>query len=324
MKQPDWQEESQTGSASLLFPALRQTPIVKTRLRPLLVVPAVLLLGALAAGGSLVLRGYRIGQGLLHPPRVKAERPAATGELAGLEDVSFTSADGLTLRGWYVPSRNRAAVVLVHGFAGNRAQLLFEARTLAGAGFGVLLFDLRAHGESDGERVTWGDGERRDVTAALDFVSARPDVDPARLGLFGFSMGGSTSLLVASTDARVKAVAAAGAYPALEADVYSGYGRWGPLSAEPVLWTLRHAGVDVDAVRPIDGMCRLQGRPLLLVNGDVDPDAPAKLQASLFRAACEPKALWVVQGAGHGEYAKVAPAEYERRLRQHFDGALLK
>ncbi|MBZ4421952.1 alpha/beta fold hydrolase [Myxococcus sp. RHSTA-1-4] len=297
---------------------------MKTRLRPLLLVLLVPLLGVLAVGGYIVFKGHRIGQGLLHPPRVPAERPEATGELAGLEDVAFTTPDGLTLRGWYVPSRNRAAVVLVHGFTGNRAQLLFEARALARAGHGVLMFDLRAHGESDGDRVMWGDGERRDVTAALDFVSARPDVDPARVGLFGFSMGGTTALLVAGADTRVKAVAAAGAYPALEADVYSGYGRWGPLSAEPVLWTLRRAGVDVDAVRPIDGMCRIQGRPLLLVNGDVDPDAPAKLQASLFRAACEPKALWVVEGAGHGEYAKVAPEEYERRLRQHFDGALLK
>jgi dipeptidyl aminopeptidase/acylaminoacyl peptidase len=297
---------------------------VKTRLRrPLLAAVLVPLVGVLAFAGYLFLHGYRIGQGLLHPPRVPVERPAATGELAGLTDVAFTNADGLTLRGWYVPSRNRAAVVLVHGFADNRTQLLFEGRALARAGFGVLLFDLRAHGESDGDRVMWGDGERHDVTAALDFVSARPDVDPARVGLFGFSMGGTTSLLVASADARVKAVAAAGAYPALEADVYSGYGRWGALSAEPVLWTLRHAGVDVKAVRPIDGMCKLQGRPLLLINGDVDPDAPAKLQASLFRAACEPKALWVVQGAGHGQYAKVAPEEYERRLRQHFTQALL-
>jgi dipeptidyl aminopeptidase/acylaminoacyl peptidase len=296
---------------------------VRTRLRPLLLIFLLPLLGALAAGGYFLLQGRRIAQGLLHPPPVPVERPEATGELAGLEDVAFTTADGLVLRGWYVPSRNRAAVVLVHGFADNRAQLLFEARVLARGGYGVLLFDLRAHGESGGDQVTWGDGERRDVTAALDFVSARPDVDPARVGLFGFSMGGTTSLLVASEDARVKAVAAAGAYPALEADIYSGYGKWGALSAEPVLWWLRRGGVDVDTVRPIDGMCRLQGRPLLLVNGDVDPDAPAKLQASLFRAACEPKQLWVVPGAGHGQYAQVAPREYEQRLRGHFDAALL-
>ncbi|GEN08932.1 alpha/beta hydrolase [Myxococcus fulvus] len=273
--------------------------------------------------GLLFVKGHRIGQGLLHPPHVPVTRPSATPELDAMRDVAFTNTDGLTLRGWYVPSNNRAAVVLVHGFADNRAQLLFEARALARAGYGVLLFDLRAHGESGGDRVTWGDRERRDVTAALDFVAARPDVDPARLGLFGFSMGGTTALLVAEHDARVKAVAAAGAYPALEADVYSGYGKWGALSAEPVLWTLRRAGVDVDAVRPIDGMCQLKGRPLLLVNGDVDPDAPAKLQASLFRAACEPKTLWVVEGAGHGEYARVAPEEYARRLREHFDRALL-
>ncbi|WP_141327086.1 alpha/beta hydrolase [Myxococcus sp. AB025B] len=294
-----------------------------TALRPRLLVPLVLLLGVLASVGLLVVKGHRIGQGLLHPPHVPVTRPSAAPELDAMRDVTFTNADGLTLRGWYVPSQNRAAVVLVHGFADNRAQLLFEARALAQAGYGVLLFDLRAHGESGGDRVTWGDLERRDVTAALDFVAARPDVDPARLGLFGFSMGGTTALLVAEHDARVKAVAAAGAYPALEADVYSGYGRWGALSAEPVLWTLRRAGVDMDAVRPIDGMCQLKGRPLLLVNGDVDPDAPAKLQASLFRAACEPKTLWVVEGAGHGEYARVAPEEYARRLREHFDRALL-
>ncbi|WP_426746985.1 alpha/beta fold hydrolase [Myxococcus faecalis] len=294
-----------------------------TALRPRLLVPLVLLLGVLASVGLLVVKGHRIGQGLLHPPHVPVTRPSAAPELDAMRDVAFTNADGLTLRGWYVPSQNRAAVVLVHGFADNRAQLLFEARALARAGYGVLLFDLRAHGESGGDRVTWGDLERRDVTAALDFVAARPDVDPARLGLFGFSMGGTTALLVAEHDARVKAVAAAGAYPALEADVYSGYGRWGALSAEPVLWTLRRAGVDVEAVRPIDGMCQLKGRPLLLVNGDVDPDAPAKLQASLFRAACEPKTLWVVEGAGHGEYARVAPEEYARRLREHFDRALL-
>ncbi|WP_371745611.1 alpha/beta hydrolase [Myxococcus sp. CA033] len=296
---------------------------MKNPLRSRVLVFVASLLCVFAAGGFLAVRGHRIGQGLLHPPHVPVERPVASAELSGLEDVSFSSVDGLTLRGWYVPSRNRAAVVLVHGFADNRAQLLFEARALARAGYGVLLFDLRAHGESGGDRVTWGDGERRDVTAALDFVSKRQDVDPARLGLFGFSMGGTTALLVAETDARVKAVVAAGAYPALEADVYSGYGRWGAFSAEPVLWTLRHAGVDVDAVRPIDGMCQLQGRPLLLVNGDVDPDAPAKLQASLFRAACEPKSLWVVEGAGHGEYSRVAPEEYARRLREHFDRALL-
>ncbi|NOJ81538.1 alpha/beta hydrolase [Myxococcus xanthus] len=277
---------------------------------------------SLAAAGYLVVNGHRIGQGLLHPPPIPVTRPPAEPALSPLEDVAFTTSDGVPLKGWYVPSRNRAAVVLVHGFADNRAQLLFEARTLAGAGYGVLLFDLRAHGESGGDTVTWGDRERRDVTAALDFISARPDVDPGRLGLFGFSMGGTTSLLVASEDARVKAVAAAGAYPALEADIYAGYGRWGAMSAEPVLWTLRRAGVTVDAVRPIDGMCRLGGRPLLLVNGDVDPDAPAKLQASLFQAACEPKSLWVVEGAGHGQYARVAPEEYARRLIQHFGAAL--
>jgi pimeloyl-ACP methyl ester carboxylesterase len=138
------------------------------------------------------------------------------------------------------------------------------------------------------------------------------------VGLFGFSMGGTTALMVAQEDARVKAVAAAGAYPDLAVDMGSHYG----LSTWAVLWGLRRAGIDVDAVKPVDGMCRLEGRPLLLVNGVRDPDGPRKLDGRLYRAACEPRELWVVPEAGHGEYAQKDPDGYARHLRDFFGRAL--
>ncbi len=276
-----------------------------------------LVLGALGTGGFTAARGLRTAQALVHPARIPVARPTGPDALPGLEDVSFEAA-GRTLRGWYVPSKDGTAVVLVHGFADNRTRVLFEARVLSEAGHGVLLFDLHGQGESEGEAVGWGDSEREDVRAALAFVRARPDVTAGRVGLFGFSLGGTTALLVAQEDARVKAVAAAGAFPDLAEDMGSHYG----LSTWAVLWGLRRAGIDVDAVRPVDGMCRLEGRPLLLINGGSDPDGPQKRDGRLYRAACQPREQWVVPEAAHGEYAQKDRDGYARQLRDFFRRAL--
>ncbi|MBU8895070.1 alpha/beta hydrolase [Corallococcus sp. H22C18031201] len=260
----------------------------------------------------------------MHPARKAVSRPAPDADLPSLEDVTLRTSDGVALRGWYQSARNRAAVVLLHGFGENREQMLFEARALARAGYGVLLLDFRGHGESADALVTWGDRERLDLGAAVDFLAKRPDVEATRLGVLGFSMGGTVAMLGAEADPRLRAVAASGSYPSLTADAHYSYGRWGPLSTQPVLWTMRWAGVDVDAVDAVSHLCQLGGRPLLLINGDVDPYAPAFLQDTIFQAACEPKSYWVVPGAKHGEYAVKAPAEYAKHLRDFFDAALLR
>lgn len=285
-------------------------------------VTVVLTVGALAGAARIVYRSARAGEAQLHPPRQPVIRPADPAALPGLTDVTFSASDGVVLKGWYVPSRNRAAVVLVHGVGENRAQLLFEARALSRAGYGVLLYDSRGHGESGGDACTWGDRERLDLTAALDFLSHRPDVDPARLGAVGFSMGGAVVLLVAEQDPRIKAVVAAGVYASIEAEVGWNYRRYGPLSVRPALWAMAHNGVHIDEVRPIDALCRIAPRPLLFIAGTEDPYAPLPELERQFHAACEPKQLWKIQGAGHGGYDKVAGAEYSRRLVAFFDGAL--
>jgi dipeptidyl aminopeptidase/acylaminoacyl peptidase len=136
-----------------------------------------------------VLRHEAQVQHMLHPVRRPVPASAlaeARQRLPELQEVVFRSPDGLTLRGWYQPSRNRAAVLLVHGAGENRLWWLDEAEALARRGFGVLLYDSRAHGESEGGLQSWGEHEQLDVIGALDFLSARPDVDPARLGAEGF------------------------------------------------------------------------------------------------------------------------------------------
>jgi dipeptidyl aminopeptidase/acylaminoacyl peptidase len=240
-----------------------------------------------------------------------------------MEEVAFRTSDGLTLRGWYAPSRNGAAVILVHGGAGNRASLLTEAQHLAARGFGVLTFDRRANGESDGETTTWGVQEPRDVAAALDFVSARADVDAARIGVVGFSIGASAVAMQASRDRRAAAVLLLAVWPSLEEEVRYKARRFGPLSALPALWAFRHAGLDVDEVRPVPALAAVAPRPLMLVGGTEDADTPPAIMERVHAAAAG-STLWIVPGAHHGDYAKASPEEYPRRFVAFFESALVE
>src|SRR5579862_9489897 len=92
----------------------------------------------------------------------------------GATPIVFPSRSGATLRGWFIPGvPGRGAVVLVHGIHADRGTMVGRARFLHRAGYGVLLFDLQAHGESTGNRITFGAKEARDVEAAIDVMHTK-------------------------------------------------------------------------------------------------------------------------------------------------------
>jgi uncharacterized protein len=276
------------------------------------------ILGTMAVIIRDTVRGHLAA---LHPKRgpVRRAEAAALGELI---DVSFVTSDGLTIRGWYHPGPNQATVILTHGGGGTREQVIPEATILTRHGYGVLLFDWRAHGESDGDKCTWGDLERRDLAAALDFVAARPDADPERIGALGFSFGGGVVITIASEDQRIKAVVTEGTTPSMVERLTLDSGRFRAFTALPSIWAIGRE-MDLDAVRAKDHVCAIHPRPVLIISGDYSSDQPEALARGLYDAACTPKDFWHFLGAAHGSYAQVAPAELERRLTTLFDGALL-
>jgi dipeptidyl aminopeptidase/acylaminoacyl peptidase len=281
---------------------------------------------AIVAVGWGVVKGLRLAAQSIAPakhPIPPEARADAFRSVPGLEDIAFVTSDGLTLRGWFSPGTRRAAVILVHGGFGDRTQLLSEALVLARHGYGFLAYDSRANGESDGDVSTWGDRERRDVVAALDFVSARPEIDPRRIALIGFSVGGTSAALVAATDARVRAAILAPVWTSLSEEMWSKSGRLAFLKHAACMYGLRRGGVDVDAVRPIDHIKDVSPRPLLFITGTQDRDTPVPVMQHMFDAAGEPKSLWIVPGADHGTYLKTSPAEYEARVIAFLDAALL-
>jgi len=260
----------------------------------------------------------------LHPPRVRLTAPdlaRARSVLPGMKEVRLRTADGITLAGWFVPGPKRTAVVVVHGLGANRAQVLPEAALLVRHGHGVLLFDSRASGESGGKLATWGDTERLDVKAALDFVSARPDVDRSSIGVYGFSVGATSVALVAAEDARVRAVALGPTWPSLRAELSNKLpARSGRLSAL-ALFVFRLGGTDVDALAPEQALTKIAPRPLLLISGSEDQDTPPGVMRPL--ADHLPGAeLLIVRGAGHGGFVDADPAGMEREFCGFFDRAL--
>ncbi|QSQ21305.1 alpha/beta fold hydrolase [Pyxidicoccus parkwayensis] len=272
------------------------------------------LLGTLAVFG----RAWRHSEAYFHYAKSKAVKPA---DFADAQDVKLVTADGLVLRGWYVPSRNRAAVVMAHGLSQTRADLLPEARILKDAGYGVLLFDLRAHGESEGATSTWGDKERMDVRAALDFVRARPDVDPRKVGALGFSIGSAAVAEVAAKDSGVRAVVLLSPFNTLWLAAAYDFRRFGFVSQSGALMPFWRRGIAIDEVRTIDAVEHIRPRPLLIVMGTGESGQP--LADELFAKVREYAQTWRIQGAGHGGFSTVEPVEYPRRLREFMDAALL-
>lgn len=275
-------------------------------------------LALLALPAWVAVRSARYISAEVHPARQPVERPPEDAVFVGLRDVAFQDRDGLQLKGWYLPPKDGAVVILVHGLSGNRTQLLPEARFLAQAGYGLVLFDLGAHGESGGTVSTYGDREAAQVVAAVDFAASQPEVDAKRIGALGFSLGGYSVLKAAAEDARLKAVVVEAAAVAPAQALQDELGHWGPLGLWPALGVMKRAGVDVNAVRPARDMAALEGRPVLLVAGSQDPWVPDAALETLLRQGQGPWEKWLVPGAGHGDYLRVSPDAYPRRVLSFF------
>ena len=129
---------------------------------------------------------------------------------ADYQTVSFTASDGVDLEGWYRPSQNGASVLMISGGGGNRRSTLRHAKMLVRHGYGVLVYDPRGSGNSEGTINSYGWGWEKDAAAALDFLAKRDDVEPGRVGVLGLSTGGDIAIDIAARRDDVKAVVADG------------------------------------------------------------------------------------------------------------------
>lgn len=148
------------------------------------------------------------------------------------EDVTVTTTDGVRISGWYLPGHTSKAVVLVHGIWGNKQQLFLAAIMLVEAGYHVLAIDLRGHGHSEGERLSYGYYEALDVQAGVEYLMERPDVE--KVGVIGYSYGGAAAVRAAALDNRVQAVVIESSFSSLPDAVEDSFTRLTGLPSWPL------------------------------------------------------------------------------------------
>lgn len=237
------------------------------------------------------------------------------------ENVTFQTVDNLTLSGWYIPSHNAASVILTHGMASNRLQVMRQAAVLAQAGFGILLFDLRAHGDSQGDTTSFnGD----DVLAALRYLQNRDDVDPDRIGAFGFSLGGLVTLEAAAQDTRIRAVAAdgPGAIAFVDQPPPNSFGGWLFVPFDMLFFPILSLRTGEPSPMPVtDAVRAIAPRPILLIAAAGDE---ARTVQGFYSAASEPKDFWEIPGIGHGGGIEAYPEEYTKKLVNFYEDSLLE
>ena len=154
-----------------------------------------------------VLAPIAMGIGSTH----KWREPVGSAPGAAYQDVAFEASDGLDLAGWYRPSENGAAVLVVHGGSSDRKGSVAHAQMLARHGYGVLLYDARGRGESEGSENNYGWDWSKDISGALAFLRERDDVDPGRIGAIGLSTGADALIDVAGERDDIAAVVTDGA-----------------------------------------------------------------------------------------------------------------
>ena len=244
-----------------------------------------LVTACLAAAGGVLLWAFQ--RTLIYFPLDQVPSPSDVG-LAEVETVTFPTEDGLTLSGWFVPSRSDAAsgtVIVFNGNAGNRAYRAPLAATLRDAGYQVLLFDYRGYGGNGGAPTEAG--LVADARAARTYLVGRADVDASRFVYFGESLGSAVAIgLAAEHDPA--AMVLRSPFTSL-ADV--GRVHYPFL---PVTLLLRDRFSSLDVIRDV-------GCPVLVIAGDRDRIVPVGQSRRLYEDVRGPKELVIIAGADHND-----------------------
>jgi dipeptidyl aminopeptidase/acylaminoacyl peptidase len=219
------------------------------------------------------------------------------------ENVNFTSEDGLSLPGWYMASAdNEKAVLLVHGRGANRTEGMRYAKPLIAAGYNVLAFDMRHPRQDPSIISTMSFHEKKDVTAALNFLEKNKNIK--QIGLMGFSMGAATGIIVMANDPRVKVGVFSGGF-ANGMDVLAEQGKKiHGLPRYPLMPVVEkffewRGNLDADEINPETYISQISPRPVYIMHGTADETVDFSHGQRLFEAAKEPKLFWQAQGGRH-------------------------
>ena len=249
--------------------------------------------------------------------------------------MEFAPSDAeVTLRGWFIPTDTpRATLIFLHGHNDNREEdgdFLALAGELGKRGFNILLFDLRGHGASGGDRVSYGFFERNDLKGAFDYRVGR-GVAPDSIGVFGMSMGAGTALLGAAEVPSIRALVADSPYARETELVVEEIRRKTPVPkwVAPVfvpggtLVARLLYGIDIGELAPEESVARLD-YPVFVIHGTADTRIPFEHGLRVHAAAPTGSEFWSVPDVDHTDAFPAHPEEYADRVARYFEERLVR
>ena len=258
---------------------------------------------------------------LVTPVRQPLDRTPADFDLP-YENLTLTSRDGLKLAAWYIPGTKPEAVILIHGINTNRAVMLPTAALLAEAGYHLLLIDLRGHGESEGNLISYGYREAWDVQTGVEYLATLPNVE--QIGVIGSSLGGAAVARAAVNEPRLSAVVIQISYSSLPDavedafDDLSIFPKW-PFAPLVIALAERRVGIDISEIASARDLATLSPRPVLIIHTTDDHLFPLHHGQKMYEAAHEPKELWIIENLGHDDPAISHESEYRVRVVSFFE-----
>lgn len=270
----------------------------------------------------LIIGGFWLAGNSLTSP-VPAIVGSCSSDIA-CENVEFASESGSNIKGWFLKGQeNKGVVVIMHGLRSNRLNLIERTKFLHNAGYSVLAFDFQGSGESIGKQLTFGYLESRDANASLKFIKQK--LPNEKVGVLGISMGGAAFLLQKETE-KADALILEMVYPTIQKAIENRLNLWifnGAEYLSPLMtqqFPIR-LGVSVDELRPLDKIKSVTC-PTFVIAGENDHHTTLAESRQLFDTANQPKELWIVPQAEHGDLHKISPKEYEEKVLGFFQKTL--
>ena len=239
------------------------------------------------------------------------------------ENISFSTRDGLKLKGWFLPSAggDKRTILMCHGMTDNKGLLLKQTHFLNKVGgFNLVYFDFRAHGESEGTITTTGGLETIDFDAAMAWLRLNKPELIGNVGAFGLSMGATVIVVSMPKHPDLRCAVVESPFT----DYRTVIKRWFwnnvkvpyyPLVALTIMIVRsRLKSPEIALFNPVASATLISPRPLLVIGGELDLLMPPEDVKLIYSAAGEPKQLWMVPDASHTMCREAAGPEYDTRL----------
>lgn len=242
------------------------------------------------------------------------------------EKVRFPSIRNVELTGWWIPADKPSPVTIIvqHGIGSNAGDMLPSSVCLRNDGaWNLFYYNFRGHGDSSGRHTSLGPLELEDMRRAVAFVRARWPNATQRLGLYGHSLGAAVAIVGAAEMPEIEGVIAENSF----SDIRQTIRRFAwvfyrvpyyPFIPLAIMMASIQMRVWLGHFSPAKCIGKIAPRPIFLLHGELDRRMPKSDVRALWDAAREPKELWTIPSAGHGDAWLVTKEEYERRMVNFF------